>query len=247
MIAHSANSVSSAAISDAFTCKTHRSCKKSRGSAALRCSLLQPTAATCRGLFSVLLCCKHRGDMGRKALSAYAKAKKLQNRMEASLPSTLREEIGTRTPTTLTDSSAPEISETQHSHPTHSFNRTTSQDKPRKHKTWLNSYVNVHGNTDMQTQPAPSPPAPSPPAPSQPVAPSERALLVPLARRPQSQQAPSQQPPSQCAPTLVAKADNLVLIAEEDLQKMSQKLEYARQCLEHMGTYARDANSKLSC
>ena len=35
--------------------------------------------------------------MGRKPMSAFAKAKKLQNRMEASLPSALQEEVGTTT------------------------------------------------------------------------------------------------------------------------------------------------------
>ena len=62
---------------------------------AVRCpaSALLHAASCCSVLLSVPRC-THRCGMGRKPMSAFAKAKKLQNRMEASLPSALLEEIG---------------------------------------------------------------------------------------------------------------------------------------------------------
>ena len=131
-----------------------------------------------------VLCCNHRGDMGRKKMTPFAKAKKLLNRMEASLPSALQEELGT---TTVTDSSPPEIVETQHSSAAHSVNSITT-----RQRNW-SSHVFIHGKTYVTSQPAPSQPAPSQPAPSQPAWSSQRTP------QPQSQPAPSQPAPSQPA------------------------------------------------
>ena len=104
--------------------------------------------------------------------------------MEASLPSALQEEVGT---TTVTDSSPPEIVETQHSSAAHSVNSITT-----RQRNW-SSHVFIHGKTYVTSQPAPSQPAPSQPAPSQPAWSSQRTP------QPQSQPAPSQPAPSQPA------------------------------------------------
>ena len=90
-----------------------------------------------------VLCCNHRGDMGRKKMTPFAKAKKLQKRMEASLPSALQEELGT---TTVTDSSPPEIVETQHSSAAHSVNSITT-----RQRNW-SSHVFIHGKTYVTSQ-----------------------------------------------------------------------------------------------
>ena len=119
-------------------------------------------------------------------MTPFAKAKKLQNRMEASLPSALQEELGT---TTVTDSSPPEIVETQHSSAAHSVNSITT-----RQRNW-SSHVFIDGKTYVTSQPAPSQPAPSQPAPSQPAWSSQRTP------QPQSQPAPSQPAPSQPAPS----------------------------------------------
>ena len=159
---------------------------------------LAATAAPLATLHS--LCCKHRGDMGRKPMTPFAKAKKLQNRMEASLPSALQEELGT---TTVTDSSPPEIVETQHSSAAHSVNSITT-----RQRNW-SSHVFIHGKTYVtsqpapsqpawssqrtpqpQSQPAPSQPAPSQPAPSQPAWSSQRSHCLPSLEAPSSQEAP---------------------------------------------------------
>ena len=160
-----------------------------------------------------VLCCNHRGDMGRKPMTPFAKAKKLQNRMEASLPSALQEEVGT---TTVTDSSPPEIVETQHSSAAHSVNSITT-----RQRNW-SSHVFIHGKTYVTSQPAPSQPAPSQPAPSQPAWSSQRTP------QPQSQQTPAQQPQSPWAPTPGANAN---LKTTQDFEKISKDLECARHCL----------------
>ena len=160
-----------------------------------------------------VLCCNHRGDMGRKPMTPFAKAKKLQNRMEASLPSALQEEVGT---TTVTDSSPPEIVETQHSSAAHSVNSITT-----RQRNW-SSHVFIHGKTYVTSQPAPSQPAPSQPAPSQPAWSSQRTP------QPQSQQTPAQHPQSPWAPTPGANAN---LKTTQDFEKISKDLECARHCL----------------
>ena len=80
-------------------------------------------------------------DMGRKPISERAKAKKLQNIMEATLPLALHKEIGIATPPA---SSVPAIFETQHNHAAHCDNgvtysvntrqpRSTSQQPPSQY------------------------------------------------------------------------------------------------------------------
>ena len=141
--------------------------------------------------------------MGRKKMTPFAKAKKLQKRMEASLPSALQEELGT---TTVTDSSPPEIVETQHSSAAHSVNSITT-----RQRNW-SSHVFIHGKTYVTSQPAPSQPAWS----------SQRTP------QPQSQQTPAQQPQSPWAPTPGANAN---LKTTQDFEKISKDLECARHCL----------------
>ena len=79
--------------------------------------------------------------MGRKPISERAKAKKLQNIMEATLPLALHKEIGIATPPA---SSVPAIFETQHNHAAHCDNgvtysvntrqpRSTSQQPPSQY------------------------------------------------------------------------------------------------------------------
>ena len=163
-------------------------------------------------------------------MTPFAKAKKLQKRMEASLPSALQEELGT---TTVTDSSPPEIVETQHSSAAHSVNSITT-----RQRNW-SSHVFIHGKTYVTSQPAPSQPAPSQPAPSQPAWSSQRTP------QPQSQPAPSQPAPSQpawssqrshCLPSLEApssqeappspvKSDNITATANSTDNLMHRLLE----------------------
>ena len=216
-----------------------------------------------------VLCCNHRSDMGRKKMTPFTKAKKLQNRMEASLPSALQEELGT---TTVTDSSPPEIVETQHSSAAHSVNSIRTRQRN------FSSRVFIHGNTyDMTyvtsqpapSQPAPSGPAPSRPAPSQPApsqqptwssqrtpqpqsqpapsqpAPSQPAWSSQRTPQPQSQQTPAQQPQSPWAPTPGANAN---LKKTRDFEKMSSNdLEHALHCLQQISNYTREVHSLLSC
>ena len=165
-------------------------------------------------------------------MTPFAKAKKLQKRMEASLPSALQEELGT---TTVTDSSPPEIVETQHSSAAHSVNSITT-----RQRNW-SSHVFIHGKTYVTSQPAPSQPAPSQPAPSQPAwssqrtpqpqsqpAPSQPAWSSQRTPQPQSQQTPAQHPQSPWAPTPGANAN---LKTTQDFEKISKDLECARHCL----------------
>ena len=113
---------------------------------ALQCPPTTPQQL--RGLFSVLLlsvllrvlCCNHRNDMGRKKMTPFAKAKKLQNRMEASLPSALKEEIGTPAASFAT----------QHSHAAHSVNRVTYPVQARQHRSRWSSYV--HGTINWKAE-----------------------------------------------------------------------------------------------
>ena len=148
-----------------------------------------------------VLCCNHRGDMGRKPMTPFAKAKKLQNRMEASLPSALQEELGT---TTVTDSSPPEIVETQHSSAAHSVNSITT-----RQRNW-SSHVFIHGKTYVTSQPAPSQPAPSQPAPSQPAWSSQRSHCLPSLEAPSSQEAPPSPVKSDNITATANSTDNLM-------------------------------------
>ena len=179
---------------------------------------LSPGLSPCCSVLLRVRCCNHRGDMGRKKMTPFAKAKKLQKRMEASLPSALQEELGT---TTVTDSSPPEIVETQHSSAAHSVNSITT-----RQRNW-SSHVFIHGKTYVTSQPAPSQPAWS----------SQRTP------QPQSQQTPAQHPQSPWAPTPGANAN---LKTTQDFEKISKDLEHALHCLQQISNYAREAHSSLS-
>ena len=129
--------------------------------------------------------------MGRKPMTPFAKAKKLQNRMEASLPSALQEELGT---TTVTDSSPPEIVETQHSSAAHSVNSITT-----RQRNW-SSHVFIHGKTYVTSQPAPSQPAWS----------SQRSHCLPSLEAPSSQEAPPSPVKSDNITATANSMDNLI-------------------------------------
>ena len=129
-------------------------------------------------------------------MTPFAKAKKLQKRMEASLPSALQEELGT---TTVTDSSPPEIVETQHSSAAHSVNSITT-----RQRNW-SSHVFIHGKTYVTSQPAPSQPAPSQPAWS-----SQRSHCLPSLEAPSSQEAPPSPVKSDNITATANSTDNLM-------------------------------------